>query len=132
MCLFNEQFVDTLLLALRCLTPDCLVPFRALTCFFHLLFGLFVSAAAGNFGTVFVDQSYWQVSTTTKPYQGVLGYLIGGLIWFIIPLSFGTSNGLAYLGLGVLNGTDLLTPSDIGKGTCPLTPFPFHEDGRVV
>ena len=29
------------------------------------------SCRAGNFGTVFVDQSYWQCAVAAKPNQGV-------------------------------------------------------------
>jgi len=31
---------------------------------------------AGNFGTVFVDQSYWQCAVAAKPSQGVWGFLV--------------------------------------------------------
>jgi len=34
---------------------------------------------AGNFGTVFVDQSYWQCAVAAKPSQAVWGFLAGGL-----------------------------------------------------
>ena len=41
----------------------------------------------GNFGTVFVDQSYWQIAIAAKPRQVVYGYLMGGLVWFAVSLS---------------------------------------------
>merc|ERR1719399_2532992 len=39
----------------------------------------------GNFGTVFVDQSYWQSAIAAKPSATVKGFLLGGLSWFAIP-----------------------------------------------
>ena len=35
----------------------------------------------GNFGTVFVDQSYWQGAIACKPSATYLGYLLGGMAW---------------------------------------------------
>ena len=36
----------------------------------------------GNFGTVFVDQSYWQSAIAAKPQSSHKGYLLGGMCWF--------------------------------------------------
>ena len=41
----------------------------------------------GNFGTVFVDQSYWQSAIAAKPAVAHKGYLLGGMVWFTIPLA---------------------------------------------
>ena len=71
---------------------------------------------SGNFGTVFVDQSYWQSSVAAKPRQGMWGFLIGGLVWFAIPFSFATTMGLAYVALGTHRGEPLLTASQVGEG----------------
>jgi SSS family transporter len=49
----------------------------------------------GNFGTVFVDQSYWQSAIAAKPSATYKGYLLGGLCWFAIPFSMATTLGLA-------------------------------------
>merc|ERR1711963_1297362 len=49
----------------------------------------------GNFGTVFVDQSYWQSAIAAKPTTAHKGYLLGGLVWFTIPFALATSLGLA-------------------------------------
>jgi len=49
----------------------------------------------GNFGTVFVDQSYWQSAIAAKPASTHKGYLLGGLVWFTIPFALATSLGLA-------------------------------------
>lgn len=49
----------------------------------------------GNFGTVFIDQSYWQSAIAASPTASWKGYLLGGLCWFAIPFSLATSLGLA-------------------------------------
>merc|ERR1712014_384561 len=49
----------------------------------------------GNFGTVFVDQSYWQSAIAARPSSAHKGYLLGGLVWFTIPFSLATALGLA-------------------------------------
>ena len=41
----------------------------------------------GNFGTVFVDQSYWQSAIAAKPSATYKGYILGGLCWFAIPFT---------------------------------------------
>ena len=48
----------------------------------------------GNFGTVFVDQSYWQGAIAAKPSATYRGYLLGGLCWFAIPFTLATTMGL--------------------------------------
>jgi len=53
----------------------------------------------GNFGTVFVDQSYWQSAIAAHPTSAVRGYMYGGLVWFTIPFALATSLGLAGNGL---------------------------------
>merc|ERR1719504_486725 len=45
----------------------------------------------GNFGTVFVDQSYWQSAIAAKPSSSTKGYLLGGLVWFTIPFALATA-----------------------------------------
>jgi Na+/proline symporter len=41
-----------------------------------LMFGLI--NIVGNFGTVFVDQSYWQSAIAARPESAAKGYLLGG------------------------------------------------------
>ncbi|RUS77237.1 hypothetical protein EGW08_014990 [Elysia chlorotica] len=82
-----------------------------------LMFGLI--NIVGNFGTVFVDQSYWQSAVAAKPKQGVLGLLLGGLAWFAIPFSFSTTMGLAYVALSAKQGEGLLTADDVDAGLVP-------------
>ncbi|KAI9362995.1 urea active transporter [Zopfochytrium polystomum] len=62
-----------------------------------LIFGII--NIVGNFGTVFVDQAYWQRAIAARPSSTVLGYLIGGLCWFAIPFFLATTLGLAGVGL---------------------------------
>lgn len=58
-----------------------------------LMFGLV--NIVGNFGTVFVDQAYWQSAIAATPSASWKGYILGGLCWFAIPFSLATSLGLA-------------------------------------
>ncbi|KAJ3127106.1 hypothetical protein HK098_006803 [Nowakowskiella sp. JEL0407] len=62
-----------------------------------LIFG--VINIVGNFGTVFVDQAYWQRAIAAKPSSTVVGYLIGGLCWFAIPFFLATTLGLSGVAL---------------------------------
>merc|ERR1719253_1275906 len=56
-----------------------------------LMFGII--NIVGNFGTVFVDQSYWQSAIAARPSSAAKGYLLGGICWFAIPFSLATSLG---------------------------------------
>ena len=49
----------------------------------------------GNFGTVFVDQAYWQSAIAAKPSATYKGYLLGGMCWFAIPFTLATTLGLS-------------------------------------
>ena len=77
-----------------------------------LMFGII--NIVGNFGTVFVDQSYWQSAIAAKPASAAKGYLLGGICWFAIPFSLATSLGLT--------STALLLPitaDEAGSGLVP-------------
>ena len=82
-----------------------------------LMFG--VINLIGNFGTVFVDQAYWQSSVAAKPRQGVWGFLLGGLCWFCVPFCMATTMSLAYLSLSASEGTQLLTVQERNEGLVP-------------
>ena len=73
-----------------------------------LIFG--VINIVGNFGTVFVDQSYWQRAIASRPRSAVRGFLVGGLAWFAIPFTIATTLGLSAIAFNVS-----LTPSEISK-----------------
>merc|ERR1712232_1369075 len=68
----------------------------------------------GNFGTVFVDQSYWQSAIAAKPASAHKGYLLGGLVWFTIPFALATSLGLCALALQLP-----ITSGEAGSGLVP-------------
>jgi len=68
----------------------------------------------GNFGTVFVDQSYWQSAIAAKPGAAHKGYILGGMVWFTIPFALATALGLAGNALNVA-----LTGADAGAGLVP-------------
>jgi SSS family transporter len=74
-----------------------------------LIFG--VINIVGNFGTVFVDQSYWQRAIASRPRSAVRGFLLGGLAWFAIPFTIATTLGLSAIAINVS-----LTPSEISNG----------------
>ena len=64
-----------------------------------LMFGII--NIVGNFGTVFVDQAYWQRAIAAKPSSTVKGFLLGGLCWFAIPFTLATTMGLTAIALDV-------------------------------
>ena len=74
-----------------------------------LMFGII--NIVGNFGTVFVDQSYWQRAIAARPKAATGGFIIGGLAWFAIPFTLATTLGLAAVATGVT-----LTEDQIGLG----------------
>ena len=74
-----------------------------------LIFG--VINIVGNFGTVFVDQSYWQRAIASRPRSVVPGFLVGGLAWFAIPFALATTLGLAAVAVNLE-----LTPLEISSG----------------
>mmetsp|Transcript_67 Transcript_67/g.264 ORF Transcript_67/g.264 Transcript_67/m.264 type:complete len:658 (+) Transcript_67:35-2008(+) len=77
-----------------------------------LMFGII--NIIGNFGTVFMDQSYWQSAIAAKPSASHKGYMLGGLVWFTIPFALATSLGLAATALGAK-----LTAAEAGAGLVP-------------
>jgi|Transcript_7346 SSS family transporter len=77
-----------------------------------LIFGII--NIVGNFGTVFVDQSYWQSAFAAKPSSSHTGYLMGGLVWFTIPFALATSLGLAVVALQLP-----VTADEAGAGLVP-------------
>jgi len=83
----------------------------------------------GNFGTVFVDQSYWQSAIAAKPASTHKGYLLGGLVWFTIPFALATSLGLAGVALQLP-----ITSGEAGAGLVPpaVATHLFGEGGAVM
>jgi Na+/proline symporter len=83
----------------------------------------------GNFGTVFVDQSYWQSAIAAKPASAHKGYLLGGLVWFTIPFALATSLGLAGVALQLP-----ITSLEAGSGLVPpaVATHLFGKFGSVM
>ncbi|OQV24878.1 Urea-proton symporter DUR3 [Hypsibius exemplaris] len=69
-----------------------------------------------EFGAVFLDQNYWQIAVAAKPRQVVYGYLMGGIVWFAVPLGMGTCMGIAYQALCAQAGRPLLTEEEVDQG----------------
>jgi urea-proton symporter len=65
----------------------------------------------GNFGTVFVDQSYWLRAIAAKPIAAAKGYLMGGLAWFAIPFTLASTLGLAAIAMNIQ-----LTGEEVSQG----------------
>mmetsp|Transcript_114155 Transcript_114155/g.202327 ORF Transcript_114155/g.202327 Transcript_114155/m.202327 type:complete len:683 (-) Transcript_114155:62-2110(-) len=83
----------------------------------------------GNFGTVFVDQSYWQSAIAAKPASAHKGYLLGGLVWFTIPFALATSLGIYSLALQLP-----ITAGEAGSGLVPpaVATHMFGKTGSVL
>ena len=80
-----------------------------------LIFGII--NIVGNFGTVFVDQAFWQRAIASRPKSLIKGFFIGGLAWFAIPFALATSLGL----VGIALQLDL-SPSEVSHGlVAPIT-----------
>lgn len=59
----------------------------------------FVINIVGNFGTVFLDNGYFNKAFASDPVATMPGYVIGGLAWFAIPMFMATTMGLTALSL---------------------------------
>ncbi|KAK9479558.1 Sodium:solute symporter family-domain-containing protein [Lipomyces japonicus] len=59
----------------------------------------FVINIVGGFGTVFLDNGYWNKAIAASPASALPGYVIGGIAWFAIPWLCATTMGLACLAL---------------------------------
>lgn len=92
-----------------------------------LMFGII--NIIGNFGTVFVDQCYWQAAIAARPESAAKGYLLGGICWFSIPFSLATSLGLASTALMLPINSD-----EAGSGLVPpaVANFLMGDAGAVL
>ncbi|KAK9471257.1 urea active transporter [Dipodascopsis tothii] len=59
----------------------------------------FVINLVGNFGTVFLDNGYWNKAIAASPAAALPGYIMGGIAWFAIPWLCATTMGLSALAL---------------------------------
>ncbi|OES44794.1 sodium:solute symporter family protein [Domibacillus iocasae] len=64
-----------------------------------LMFGMI--NIIGNFGTVFVDQAYWQRAIASTDSAASKAYIYGGIAWFSIPFAIATFLGVSAAGLGI-------------------------------
>ncbi|ORZ22324.1 Sodium:solute symporter family-domain-containing protein [Absidia repens] len=74
-----------------------------------LIFGII--NIVGNFGTVFLDNCYYQRAISSKPEHAVKAYLMGGLAWFAIPFTLATTMGLTARALDIQ-----MTPTAVSQG----------------
>ncbi|CAO3607472.1 unnamed protein product [Cunninghamella blakesleeana] len=74
-----------------------------------LMFGII--NIVGNFGTVFLDNCYYQRAIASHPAHAIRAYLIGGLAWFAIPFTLATTMGLTGRALQIE-----LTPEAVSQG----------------
>jgi SSS family transporter len=79
-----------------------------------LIFGII--NIVGNFGTVFVDNAYWQRAIAARPSSTVKAYLIGGLSWFSIPFTLATTMGIAGVALVSSGHLKPLPDADVSAG----------------
>lgn len=59
----------------------------------------FVINIVGNFGTVFLDNGYYNKAIAAHPVHALPGYIMGGIAWFAIPWLTATTLGLSALAL---------------------------------
>jgi len=73
----------------------------------------FVINIVGNFGTVFLDASYWNKAIAAHPVHAFPGYVLGGLCWFAIPFLCATTMGLVAL---CVEGPNRMSAADVTAG----------------
>jgi Na+/proline symporter len=59
----------------------------------------FVINIVGNFGTVFLDNGYYNKAIAASPVHALPGYILGGICWFAIPWLTATTMGLTALAM---------------------------------
>ncbi|KAL3423502.1 urea active transporter [Phlyctema vagabunda] len=80
----------------------------------------FVINIVGNFGTVFLDNGYYNKAIAASPVHALPGYIMGGISWFAIPWLCATTMGLAALALeghpAFPTYPDRMDPADVSAG----------------
>ncbi|MCO5613569.1 hypothetical protein L7F22_067846 [Adiantum nelumboides] len=72
---------------------------------------------AGNFATVFADQSYHQRGIASSPTLATKGFILGGIAWFAVPMLMASSMGLAARALyGKDPAMAMLTAMEVSEG----------------
>ncbi|CAF1172548.1 unnamed protein product [Adineta steineri] len=59
----------------------------------------FIINIIGNFGTVFLDNGYYNKAIAASPISALPGYVLGGIAWFGIPFLIATTMGLTAVAL---------------------------------
>ncbi|OJJ47805.1 hypothetical protein ASPZODRAFT_141375 [Penicilliopsis zonata CBS 506.65] len=67
----------------------------------------------GNFGTVFLDNGYYNKAIAASPVHAFPGYIIGGLCWFAIPWLCASTMGISAL---ALEGSQRISSTDVTAG----------------
>jgi hypothetical protein len=47
-----------------------------------------LTSIIGNFGVVFIDQSYWQLNMSTSPKKSSVAFIIAGVLWMYIKYAY--------------------------------------------
>ncbi|KDN70275.1 putative sodium symporter family protein [Colletotrichum sublineola] len=80
----------------------------------------FIINLCGNFGTVFLDNGYYNKAIAASPIDALPGYVMGGISWFAVPWLTATTMGLAGLALENYNiwptYPNRLSPADVDAG----------------
>ncbi|KAK2047176.1 sodium symporter family protein [Colletotrichum somersetense] len=80
----------------------------------------FIINLCGNFGTVFLDNGYYNKAIAASPIDALPGYVMGGISWFAVPWLTATTMGLAGLALEKYDVwptyPNRLSPEDVDAG----------------
>ncbi|RLV85672.1 Urea active transporter [Meyerozyma sp. JA9] len=80
----------------------------------------FVINIVGNFGTVFLDNGYFNKAFAANPAAALPGYVLGGLAWFAVPMLTSTTMGLVALSLQDTPAwptyPNKMTPAEVSAG----------------
>ncbi|CAM4834894.1 unnamed protein product [Rotaria magnacalcarata] len=85
----------------------------------------FIVNIIGNFGTVFVDNGYYNKAIAASPVSALPGYVLGGIAWLAVPFLCSTTMGLAAIALesnpSFPTYPDRMSSDDVSAGlTLPL------------
>ena len=91
-----------------------------------LIFG--IVNIVGNFGTVFVNQAFWQRAIAADPRTAGRSFLLGGMIWFAVPMMLATTLGLTAVAMGLT-----FSEEQISLGlVAPFTAFKLLGDTGAI
>ncbi|CAF3693852.1 unnamed protein product [Rotaria sp. Silwood1] len=80
----------------------------------------FIINIIGNFGTVFLDNGYYNKAIAASPVSALPGYILGGISWFAVPFLAATTMGLAAVALennpAFPSYPNRLDPADVSAG----------------